>query len=92
MTHLMKMSLGVQGWSIEPELLDDIAIEIHHSELFGDTLRIKLIFKTGREALLEAELKDGAGRPFYDALMREITAPSHTVIEHEANESGGEDG
>jgi hypothetical protein len=83
MTHLMNMSLSVQGWSVEAELLDDVRIEIHHSEQFGDTLRIKLMFKSGRESLLEGELRDGAGHPFYDALMREITAPSKTVIEHE---------
>ena len=34
MTHLMDMSLSVTGWSVEPDLLEDIRIELHHSGKF----------------------------------------------------------
>jgi hypothetical protein len=88
MTHLMDMSLSVTGWSVEPDLLEDIRIELHHSEQFGDTLRVKLIFKSTREALIEGELKDGTGRTTYAQLVAEIAAGdrSKPVIEHESRD------
>jgi hypothetical protein len=83
MTSPMKMSLSVTGWSIDPELLDDISIELLHSEMTGDALRVKLKFKTGREVLLEGELAEGTGSEVYLKLVAEISMPTKTVIEHE---------
>jgi hypothetical protein len=73
MSHPLDMTLSLTGWSVEPELLDDIAIELFHSELFGDALKIKLRFKAGeREVTIEGELKGDQGRRVYDALQKGI--------------------
>ena len=72
MSHPLQMSLSLTGWLVEPELLDEIALELVHSEQFHDTLRIKLRFKDGREVPIEADLKDGEGLKVYDALQEGI--------------------
>jgi hypothetical protein len=83
MTHPMQMSVSLTGWSIDPELLDDMAIELHHSEQFGDVFTIKLKWKSGRETAIDAELKDATGNMLYVRLAAEIATPTKTVIEHE---------
>jgi hypothetical protein len=80
MSHPMQMSLSLTGWSVEPELLDNVAIELVHSEGFGDTIRIKFHFKDGREFMTEADLKDGEGIKVFDALQEGISGGSHAGI------------
>jgi hypothetical protein len=72
-SHPLGMSLSVTGWSVDPELLDDIAIEIFHSEQFGDEFRVKLTFKSGRVAQIEATVAEGCSHDLYDAIQREMT-------------------
>lgn len=72
MSHPLLMSLSVTSWGVDPELLDGMSIELVHSELFGDALRIKLGFKDGHGVLIEGDLKDGQGRAVYDELQKEI--------------------
>jgi hypothetical protein len=79
-SHPLQMSLSLTGWSVEPELLDDIATELLHSESYGDTLRIKLRFKDGHEVQIEAELKEGEGIKVYDALQEGISGGSHAGV------------
>jgi hypothetical protein len=74
-SHPLEMSLSVTGWAIEPELLDDIRLELNHSEQFGDCFRIKLAFKNGTEALLEINIKEGDEMDVYDALTAAIRIP-----------------
>ena len=83
MTHPMEMSLSMTGWAIDPELLDDIHIELIHSEMTGDALRIKLMFKSGREAVIEGDLAPGSGSLAYVQLAAEVAMPTKTLIEHE---------
>ena len=83
MTHPMKMSVSLTGWSIDPALLDDVAVELRHSEQFGDVLALKLKFKSGREAVVDFELKEGTGSMTYLQLAAEISKPTKMVIEHE---------
>jgi hypothetical protein len=72
-SHPLKMSLSVTGWSVDPELLDDVEIEIFHSEQFGDDLRVKLKFKSGRVAQIGATIAEGCSHDLYDAIQREMT-------------------
>jgi hypothetical protein len=83
MSHPMEMSLSMTGWAVDPELLDDIRIELIHSEMTGDALCIKLIFKSGREAVIQGELAEGTGSMTYVQLVAEISTPTKKVIEHE---------
>ena len=83
MTHMMDMSLSVLGWSVDPELLADLRVEISHSEMFGDVLRAKLMFKTGREVMIEGSFRDGTGREVYEAIHAEIMRPTKKVIDAE---------
>jgi hypothetical protein len=76
MSHPLQMSLSLSGWSIEPELLEDIRIELLHSEMSGDEMRVKLSFKAGREVSIAGDLKEGQGVLVYDALQQGIGSHS----------------
>jgi hypothetical protein len=71
----MDMSVSTTGWSIEPDLLSDIRLEIVHSEQFGDYFRVKLGFKNDTLALLEIDIAEGKGINAYEALDGAIRVP-----------------
>jgi hypothetical protein len=89
--HPLDMSLSVTGWAIDPEHLEDVRLELNHSEQFGDCFRVKLAFKNGTNTLLEIEMKDGAGMDVYDALTAAIRIPRMApVIEASVEDQGPE--
>lgn len=74
-SHPMDMSLSTTGWAIEPDLLNDLRLELVHSEQFGDCFLVKLAFKNDTVAVLEIEIKNGEGRKVYSDLTDAIRIP-----------------
>ena len=72
MSRPMDMSLSLTGWSIDPVLLEDIRIELLHSEMTGDELRIKLKFTGGRESTVAVDLDKAHARLAFERLEREM--------------------
>jgi hypothetical protein len=76
LSHPLDMSLSLTGWSIEPDMLDDIRIELLHSDTTGDELRIKLMFKAGREALINTDVDKEAAHALFEQLQQEMSRGS----------------
>jgi hypothetical protein len=71
-SHPLDMTLSVTGWNVDPTLLDDLSLELVHSEQFGGCFRIKMAFKNGTDALIEIDVKEGDEMDVYDALTGAI--------------------